>query len=203
VTPVALDRAIRGKLQPVSGVPLRYLARLMRRAGLTLAILGAAWTPGVAGAQEPDPGATPPPAGGPPPPPDLVVSGRNVRMTRGNVVGVRMGCRGTTAQAGEACLGSVTLRLANAIVLEPFDPPGPKPPVARRINPFDFAVRDFTLGVGDGIDLRMRLNPRAAKLVRDRERVRVDVIVRYNSRAGAAGTARRNVRVYFPRRPGV
>jgi hypothetical protein len=180
----------------------------MRRAGLTLALLVAAVLgagaaiPAGALAQDPDPGATPPPAG-PPPPPDLVLSGRNMRMTRGNVVGVRMGCRGTAAQAGEACLGSVTLRLANAIILEPFDPPGPKPPVARRINPFDFAVRDFTLGVGDGIDLRMRLSARAAKLVRDRERLRIDVIVRYNSRAGAAGTARRNVRVYFPKRPGL
>jgi hypothetical protein len=173
-------------------------------AAIACALLGAAvlGAPSSASAQDPDPGATPPPPG-PPPPPDLVLSGRNVRMTRGNVVGVRMGCRGTAAQNGEACLGSVTLRLANAIILEPFDPPGPKPPVARRINPFDFAVRDFTLNVGDGIDLRMRLSARAAKLVRDRERVRVDVIVRYNSRAGSAGTARRNVRVYFPKRPGV
>jgi hypothetical protein len=124
-------------------------------------------------------------------------------MTRGNVVGVRMGCRGTSAQAGEACIGSVTLRLANAIVLEPFDPPGPRPPVARRINPFNFGVRDFTLAVGGGTELRMRLSTRAARLVRDRERLRVDVIVRYNSRAGGEGTARRNVRVYFPKRPGV
>ena len=174
------------------------------RFGLTLLLLGATvlGAPGNASAQDPDPGATTPPPG-PPPPPDLVLSGRHIRMTRGNVVGVRMGCRGTAAQAGEACIGSVTLRLANVIVLEPFDPPGPRPPVPRRIFPFDFAVRDFTLAVGDGTELRMRLNPRAAKLVREQERLRVDVIVRYNSRAGGEGTARRNVRVYFPRRPGV
>jgi hypothetical protein len=185
---------------------VRYRARLMRRAGLTLVVLGAAVLgaggyAAPASAQDPDPGAAPPPPG-PPPPPDLVISGRNVRMTRGNAVGVRMGCRGTTAQAGEACIGSVTLRLAS-VLTEEFDPPGRKPPIMRRIYPFDFGVRDFTLIAGDGIDLRMRLNPRAAKLVRDREGVRADVIVRYNSRAGAAGTARRNVRVYFPARPGL
>jgi hypothetical protein len=150
---------------------------------------------------DPDPGAQPGPPG-PPPPPDLVISGRNARMTRGNVVGVRVGCRGTASQAGEACIGSVTLRLAGAITV-PFDPPGKKPPTTRQINPFNFAVRDFTLGVGDGTQLRLRLSARAAKLVRDRERVRVDVMVRYNSRAGAEGTARRNIRVYFPKGPGV
>jgi hypothetical protein len=175
----------------------------MRRAGLTLVLLVGAviGSPSGANAQDPDPGATPPPAG--PAPPDLVISGRNVRMSRGNVVGVRMGCRGTgAAQAGEACIGSVTLRLAS-VLTEQFDPPGSKPPVTRRINPFDFAVRDFTLTVGDGIDLRMRLSARAAKLVRDHDQLRIDVIVRYNSRAGSAGTARRNVRVYFPMRPGL
>ena len=157
-----------------------------------------------AGAQappaDPDPGAQPAPPG-PPAPPDLVLSGRNVRMTRGDIVGIRMGCRGTAAQTGEACIGSVTLRLAGILTV-PFDPPGKKPPTTRRIFPFNFAVRDFTLGVGDGTQLRMRLSRPAARLVRDRERVRVDIVVRYNSRAGAVGTARRNVRLYFAKRPG-
>ena len=161
--------------------------------------VGAAAPPAIA--QDPDPGADPAPPG-PPPPPDLVISGRNVRMTRGNVVGIRMGCRGTASQVGEACIGSVTLRLSSALIV-PFDPPGKKPPTTRRINPFNFAVRDFTLGVGDGVQLRMRLSTPAAKLVRDQERVRVDIIVRYNSRAGAEGSARRNVRFYFPKRPGI
>jgi hypothetical protein len=39
--------------------------------------------------------------------------------------------------------------------------------------------------------------------VRERERVRVDLIANYNSRAGASGSSRRNVRVYFPKRPGL
>ncbi len=169
-------------------------------AALAVALVGPA---APAGAQdpEPDPGAAPAPPG-PPPPPDLVISGRNVRMTRGNVVGIRMGCRGTASQAGEACLGSVTLRLASALTV-PFDPPGRRPPTTRRINPFNFAVRDFALSVGESATWRMRLSRRAAKLVRDQERVRVDVIARYNSRAGAEGNARRNVRFYFPKRPGV
>lgn len=179
---------------------------MRNRRGLTLpllvaAVLGAGTSAPPAQAQDPDPGAEPAPPG-PPPPPDLVLSGRNVRMTRSNVVGVRMGCRGTASQAGEACIGSVTLRLASALTV-PFDPPGKKPPTTRRILPFDFAVGDFTLGVGDATQLRMRLSPRAAKLVRDQGRVRVDVIVRYNSRAGAEGSARRNLRFYFPKRTGV
>src|SRR5687767_11867125 len=95
---------------------------------LVAAVLGVGAAP--AGAQDPDPGAAPAPPG-PPPPPDLVISGRNVRLTRGNVAGIRMGCRGTASQAAEACIGSVTLRLANAIDV-PFDPPGKKPPTTRR-----------------------------------------------------------------------
>lgn len=181
---------------------------MRRRPAPTLALLVAVFSIAAAapaGAEapppDPDPGGEPTPPG-PPPPPDLVISGRNVRMTRGNVVGIRMGCRGLASQAGEACLGSMTLRLANAITMR-VDPPGPRREAMRRIHPFNFAVRDFTLGVGDGTQLRMRLSRRAAELVRDQERVRVDVIVRYNSRAGAQGTARRNVRVYFPKRPGV
>jgi len=175
-------------------------------AALVAAVLGAGVAATGAAAQaeapptEPDPGAQPTP--GPPPPPDLVLSGRNIRMTRSNVVGVRMGCRGTASQAGEACIGSLTLRLASALTV-PFDPPGRKPPTTRRIFPFNFAVRDFALAVGDGTQLRVRLSRRAANLIRDQERVRVDLIAGYNSRAGAAGGARRNVRVYFPKRPGV
>ena len=183
---------------------------MYRHSAKTLATLAAAFlalpaTQALAQAEgppaDPDPNAQPPPPG-PPPPPDLVLSGRNVRMTRSNVVGIRMGCRGTASQAGEACIGSVTVRLVTALTV-PFDPPGRKPPTTRRIFPFDFAVRDFTLAVGDGLQLRMRLSPPAAKLVRDQERVRVDLIVSYNSRAGSAGTARRNVRVYFAKRPGI
>jgi hypothetical protein len=125
-------------------------------------------------------------------------------MTRGNVVGIRIGCR-TNAPAGEACIGSLTLRLATAITIEVPPPPDAKPgtkPTMRRIFPFNFAVKDFTVGIGDVAELRMRLSKRAADLIRKQGRVRVDLIANYNSRAGGQGQSRRNVRFYFPTRPG-
>jgi hypothetical protein len=178
----------------------------MRRRALTLAalaaaVLGAGAAAAPAAAQEPDPGAQPPPPGAPSPP-SLVLSGRNVRMSRAGFVSVRLGCRATgVAQAGDACIGSATLRLANTITME-YLPPKAKKPVIRRIGPFNFAVGDFTLGVGEATALRLRLSPRAQALLRSQERLRVDVIVRYNNRAGTAGSARRNVRFYFPASPG-
>jgi hypothetical protein len=177
----------------------------MRRlvpAVLAAALLCALATPAHAQTPAPDPGAQPaPPA--PPPPPDLVLSGRSVRMTRGGIVGIKLGCR-SNAAAGEACIGSLTLRLAKAIVIEVPPPPKSKSdePVKRRINPFNFAVKDFTLVMGDATQLRIRLSKPAQNLIRRQERVRVDLIANYNSRAGAQGTARRNVRFYFPTKPG-
>lgn len=187
-----------------AGRRLRYLPPLMRRRAWTLALLaaavlgaGAAAPPALA--QEPDPGAQPPP--GPPSPPTLVLSARSVRMSRAGAVAVRLGCRGTgAAQADDACIGSVTLRLANAITTQVW-PPNARKPVIRRVAPFDFAVGDFTLAVGEATALRLRLSPRAQALLRSQERLRVDVIVRYNNRAGTAGSARRNVRFYFPASP--
>jgi hypothetical protein len=176
----------------------------MRRLCLLACAAGIVWLPGPASAQTPapDPGAQPAPPG-PPPPPDLVLSGRNVRMTRGGLVGIKLGCR-SNAAAGEACIGSLTLRLASAITIEVPPPPQSKSdtPVKRRIAPFNFAVKDFTLVMGDATQLRMRLSKRAQDLIRRQERVRVDLIANYNSRAGAQGTARRNVRFYFPTKPG-
>jgi hypothetical protein len=181
----------------------RRAATLATLATLVAAVLGAgaALTPTAATAQEPDPGGQPPPPG-PPAPPTLVLSGRNVRMSRSGFVLVRLGCRGQgAAQAADACIGSVTLRLSSAITMEVL-PPKAKKPIVRRIGPFNFAVGDFTLGVGEATLLRVRLSPRAQAVVRSQEKVRVDVIVRYNNRAGTPGTAQRNVRFYFPVSPG-
>jgi hypothetical protein len=116
-----------------------------------------------------------------------------------------MGCRPAGAPAGEACIGSLTIRLANALVVQ-VDLPGNAPnqrPRNQRINPFNFGVRDFTLAIGDATQLRLRLNRRAQQLIRDQEQVRADLIGSYNSRAGAQGSARRNIRIYFVKRPGV
>jgi hypothetical protein len=172
----------------------------MRRA-LPLALTGALLWPAAAAAQTPPP---PPPPPGPPPPPDLVLSGRNVRMTRSGVVGIKLGCRANAAP-GEACIGSLTLRLAKAIVIEVPPPPNAKTgtqPRKRTIAPFNFGVIDFTVVIGDAAQVRLRLSKRAQDLIRQQERVRVDLIAAYNSRAGAPGSSRRNVRVYFPTRPG-
>jgi hypothetical protein len=179
----------------------------MRRALILVlvpgALLGAPAGPASAQTEAPDPGAQPAPPG-PPPPPDLVLSGRNVRMTRGGIVGIKLGCR-SNAVAGEACIGSLTLRLAKAISIEVPPPPKSKPgtkPTIRRIAPFNFAVKDFTLVMGDATTLRVRLSKQAQDLIRQQERVRVDLIANYNSRAGGQGSARRNVRFYFPAKPG-
>jgi hypothetical protein len=179
---------------------MRARASLALVAALTAALAA----PAAAPAQTPAPPAptaqpVPPP---PPPPPDLVLSGRNVRLTRGGVVGIRMGCRAAGAAADEACIGSLTVRLRDAITIQ-IDPPGPARPRNQRFNPFNFGVRDFTLGVGDATQLRLRLNPRAQLLIRRQEQVRADLIASYNSRAGAQGSSRRNIRIYFVKRPGV
>jgi hypothetical protein len=177
----------------------------MRRALLlTLALVSGAllWAPAAPAQDEAPPGGQPLPPG-PPPAPDLVLSGRNVRMTRGGVVGIKLGCR-TNAAPGEACIGSLTLRLAKAIVVEVPPPPNAKPgtkPRRRTIAPFNFGVIDFTVVIGDVAQLRLRLSKRAQDLIRQREQVRVDLLADYSSRAGAQESAGRNVRVYFPTKP--
>jgi hypothetical protein len=177
----------------------------MRRALLlTLACVSAAllWAPAAPAQDEVPPGGQPAPPG-PPPAPDLVLSGRNVRMTRGGVVGIKLGCR-TNAAPGEACIGSLTLRLAKAIVIEVPPPPNAKPgtkPRRRTIAPFNFGVIDFTVVIGDVAQLRLRLSKRAQDLIRQREQVRVDLLADYSSRAGAQESAGRNIRVYFPTKP--
>jgi hypothetical protein len=179
-------------------VKFATVPRHMRRV-LVFALTGALLWPAAAVAQTPPP----PPPPGPPPAPDLVLSGRNVRMTRTGVVGIKLGCR-TNAAAGEACIGSLTLRLAKPIVIEVPPPPKAKPntpPRKRTIAPFNFGVIDFTVVIGDVAQLRLRLSKRAQDLIRQREQVRVDLIADYNSRAGAQGRSRRNVRVYFPTKP--
>jgi len=171
----------------------------MRRRATTLATLVAAVL-GIGATAAPTPALAQEP--GPPSPPSLVLSGRNVRMSRAGFVLVRVGCRATgAAQAGDSCIGSITLRLSTTITMEVL-PPKAKKPIVRRIAPFNFAVGDFTLGVGEATLLRVRLSPRAQAVVRSQEKVRVDLIVHYNNRAGTAGSAQRNVRFYFPASPG-
>jgi hypothetical protein len=186
-------------------VEFATVPRQMRRALLlTLALVSGAllWAPAAPAQDEVPPGGQPVPPG-PPPAPDLVLSGRNVRMTRTGVVGIKLGCR-TNAAPGEACIGSLTLRLAKAIVIEVPPPPNARPntkPRKRTIAPFNFGVIDFTVVIGDVAQMRLRLSKRAQDLIRQQERVRVDLIADYNSRAGAQGRSRRNVRFYFPTKP--
>src|SRR3954447_12918076 len=175
----------------------------MRRSLLVLAAAGALVAlPSTAPAQTPapDPGAGNEPEA--PSAPGLVLSGRSLRMTRTGVVGIKMGCR-ANASAGEACIGSVTVRLTSKIVVD-VPPPRNRPNGRSRkqvVAPFNMGVIDFTVVIGDSAEVRVRLSRRAQDLIRRQGRIRVDLIANYNSRAGAAGSARRNVRVYFPTRP--
>ena len=177
---------------------IRYLGALMRRSLLLLLVGALAW-PTAAQAQIPAPTPEQPE---PPGAPGLVLSGRNIRLTRTGVIGVKLGCR-TSPVPNEACIGSLTVRLADAITITAPPPGRPNArPVRQTIRPFNFGVIDFTIVEGDAAQVRLRLNKRAQDLIRRQQSVRVDLIASYNSRAGADGSARRNVRVYFPTRPG-
>jgi hypothetical protein len=174
----------------------------MRRALVPLLAAALAW-PAAAAAQTTAPGQAPGTEPQETPgPPDLVLSGRNIRLTRAGVLGVKLGCR-TSPVANEACIGSLTVRLAGTITITapPLGRPGGRP-VKQTIRPFNFGVIDFTIVEGDSAEVRVRVNRRASDLIRRQERVRVDLIANYNDRAGQAGGSRRNVRVYFPTRPG-
>jgi len=176
----------------------------MRRSLLILAAAGALVAlPPAAPAQTPapDPGAGNEPEA--PSAPGLVLSGRSLRMTRTDVVGIKMGCR-ANASPGEACIGSVTVRLTSKVTIT-VPPPRNQPngrPRQQVVAPFNMGVIDFTVVIGDSAEVRLRLSKRAQNLVRQQERIRADLIANYNSRAGTPGSARRNVRIYFPTKPG-
>jgi hypothetical protein len=130
--------------------------------------------------------------------PDLVISGRDVRLTRAGILNVRIGCRQASQPATEACIGTLTLRLAEPVLVR--ERRGERE-VTRRIAPFNLGTAQFTTPVNRAALLKIRVTPRTHRIVREVGRVAVEVISGYVSRAGATASARRTISVYFPRRP--
>jgi hypothetical protein len=159
-----------------------------------------------AAAQEPAPPTEPPsePAPAPEAPavPDLVLSGRSIRMTRVGVANVRIGCRSGT-QPTEACIGTLTLRLATAVTIDAPRRPGQRrrEPRRQRVPPYNLGTRSFQVGVGGVATLKLRMTPRTQMIVRQLGSVPLRVIGVYVSRAGAPGQTSRGVTMYFPRQP--
>ena len=164
----------------------------MRRACLlTLLALGGLASPAAAQTEgEPEPPA-------PTALPDLVLSGRDVRMSRVGVVGVRLGCRPVGQMTGEACLGTLELRLAWRVDVQ--ERRGGRTRT-RRLNPYVLGRKSFSTPAGNAALLKLKLDLRTQRFVRQLGRFPVQLIGTYNSRAGAQGSAKRKIWVYFPRR---
>jgi hypothetical protein len=140
---------------------------------------------------EPVPG--PQPAG--PAVPDLVLSGRDVRMTRAGFAHVRVGCRPTGA-ATEACLGTLILRLSKPLT---FDLPGGR---KGRISPTKtLGLANFETPVGQADLLTIRLDPTVQRALRSMGSLTFQLLASYVGRSGQAGSAQRYVSFYFPTRP--
>ncbi|MDQ6915875.1 MAG: hypothetical protein M3155_08710 [Actinomycetota bacterium] len=167
----------------------------MRRRCLVVAVgLGCLVpAPGALAQSQAPPDQTPePPAG--PSPPDLVLSGRDVRLTRAGFAHVTIGCRQTNA-AGEACLGTLTVRLSKPVMVD-VGGHQKRVPVTRNIG-----TANFQTPVGAAAVLTLRIDPTVQRAVRADGSLIVQLIGTYVSRAGQAGSAKRSASLYFPTRP--
>ena len=142
-------------------------------------------------------GQAPPDQSQPPPPgspPDLIVSGRDVRLTRAGFAHVTIGCRQTSAP-DEACTGTLALRFYRAADVQVGGH-------HRHISASRVIGRArFSLGVGGADMLTIRIDRTAQAAVRQAGTQIVQVTAAYMSRAGAAGASRRYVNLYFASRP--
>src|SRR3954468_1616795 len=174
----------------------------MRRACWFLAV-GLAWAAGAAPAAAqteapPDqPPARPPP--GAPSPPDLVLSGRDVRMTRAGFGHFKIGCR-QTSTPGEACLGTLVARLAEPVTVE-VRKPGSNRTVKKRLGAIQVGTGQFQTPVGGVKVLTLRFPRVFQKAVRDVGALSVQLIGTYVGKSGQGGTVKRFVTVYFPKQP--
>jgi hypothetical protein len=71
----------------------------------------------------------------------------------------------------------------------------------RRLNPYVLGRKTFSTPAGNAALLKLRMDLRTQRYIRQLGRFPVELIGTYNSRAGAQGSARRRIWVYFPRRP--
>lgn len=145
--------------------------------------------------QQPPPGQ-PPPA---PSPPDLVLSGRDVRMTRAGYGHFKIGCR-QTSTPGEACLGTLVLRLAEPVTVQ-VRKPGSTRTVTKRLGAIQVGTAQFQLGVGLAKTLTVRFPSIFQHALRDVGALSVQAIGTYVGKNGQGGTVKRFVTVYFPKQP--
>ena len=145
--------------------------------------------------QPPPPGEQP--AG--PAPPDLVLSGHDVRMTRAGYGHVKIGCR-QTSTPGEACLGTLDLRLAEPITVE-VRKPGSTKTVRKRLGAIKVGTAQFQLPVNLAQTLTIRFPSVFQKALRDVGALSVQLIGTYVSKSGQTGSTKRFVTVYFPKKP--
>jgi hypothetical protein len=166
----------------------------MRRRGLVVVLVLGCLAPAPALAQSQAPPDQPPepPAG--PAPPDLILSGRDVRLTRAGFAHFKIGCRQTGA-AGEACLGTLTVRLFKPVTVK-VGGHDRRIPVTRTIG-----TGGFQTNVGRADAVTIRIDPAVQRAVRSDGSLIVQLIGTYVSKAGQAGTAKRYVSLYFPTRP--
>jgi hypothetical protein len=130
--------------------------------------------------------------------PDMVISGRDVRMTPAGVAGVRIGC--LSLDASETCSGTLTLTLARAVLVPGRRGRRPGAAPKRRVGPFTMGTTSFTMPAGSARLLRIRLSVRARSVVRQLGSVFVKVEARYTGRSGQPARAGRTITLYYPRR---
>jgi hypothetical protein len=176
----------------------------MRRACCLLAVglsCAAAASPAAAQTEAP-PEQQPPPPGQPPAgpsPPDLVLSGRDVRMTRAGYGHFKIGCR-QTSTPGEACLGTLVARLAEPVTVE-VRKPGSNRTVKKRLGAIQVGTGQFQTPVGGVKVLTLRFPALFQKALRDVGALSVQLIGTYVGKSGQGGTVKRFVTVYFPKQP--
>jgi hypothetical protein len=167
----------------------------MRRRGLVVVLVLGCLVPApgaLAQSQAPPEQSPEPPPG--PSPPDLIISGRDVRLTRAGFAHVKIGCR-QTSTPGEACLGTVIVRLFKPVTVK-VGGHDRRIPVTRTIG-----TTSFQTAVGRADVLTIRIDAAVQRAVRADGSLIVQLIGTYVSKAGQAGTAKRYVSLYFPSRP--
>jgi hypothetical protein len=154
-------------------------------------------------AQTPPPPEQPPPEQPPttgPLPPDLVLSGRDVRLNRAGYAHTKIACRSRGSAPDDACLGTLTLRLAETLTVMVPSKGGGKPH-QRTVHQGPIGRAPFRLQVGDVALLTFHLTPLQQRAVRQAGEVSVQLIGGWVSRSGQGDVSKRFTTLYFPKQP--
>jgi hypothetical protein len=135
---------------------------------------------------------TAPPEAVGPEPPELVLAGRDVRMTRAGYGHFKLGCR-ETSTPGEACLGTLTLRLAQPVTVAVGRHHRRVPSLAGRAG--------FQIPVGVAETLTIKLPALVQRAVRQLGSIQLQLVGGYADHAGRSVTVKRYVTLYFPTAP--